>query len=197
MPAQPQDNASPIVQKDDARICTAARLRSRRPADYARAVSLLAEGVPVFRIAKLLGASPNTIYAIRRSEGAEVERTKIIVADKLADLADMSADHAARRLEDSPEAISYKELMIGLGIAVDKALLLQGGAPSRVEISREDLPAYQHLIDEASAIDLGGYGRRQLGGLEPSREDLGGMEPGGLEQGDTASPDAQSSGEQR
>lgn len=187
------ESALPVVARGDSRICTAARLRARRPADYARAVSLLAEGVPVFRIANLLSVSVNTIYAVRRAESAEVERSKIIVADKLADLADLAADQAARRLGEEPDGISYKDLMVGLGIAVDKSLLLSGGAPARIELSRDDVPGYDLLLQEASAIDLSGRGsgQKELGGLEPSREDMGGLEPGGME----APPDAQSSGE--
>lgn len=190
--------ALPVVARGDTRICTAARMRSRRPADYARAVSLLAEGVPVFRIAQLLGASPNTIYAIRRSQGSEVERMKQSAADKCYDLADAAADAAADRLAD-PDArqkIPYRDLMIGFGVAIDKAQLLSGGATARLDISRDDGSEFERLTAEADAVVIGlaPYARGQK--EDDPGLDAGPAGPGSASGPDDGTPDAQSSGEQ-
>ena len=203
IPAAPApDHGAPVVASDDSRICTAARLMSRRPADYERAVTMLAEGVPVFTIARFLHVSPNTIYAIRRREGGEVERMKQGAADKFADIADAAAEAAAERLAD-PDArakIPFQHLMIGAGVAIDKAQLLSGGATARIEISRDDGSDFERMIAEAEAVEIGlaPYAAGQMamdqaGQLPAIQAPAGPADPEPDGSNDTP-PDSQSSG---
>lgn len=120
-----------------------ARLTEYSDAQAANALSMLeANGGNAKRTAALLGIPRTTLRQWANRAQSSTARPKQVsaqlVKDRSAEIADSLEDLAARSvgLAGSGEklaAASYKDLLIGAGIAIEKVQLLRGRATSRNE----------------------------------------------------------------
>ncbi len=153
-----------IFREDEAgdkygvREFTAARFFSNEPEKYRTIISLVAEGLGVIRIGKLLKVSPNTVMAVRDREGEIVDIEKERISRAARSAARMCIEGIIEDLSD-PERrkkISARDKSIIHGVLIEKSELLSGGATSRVEIknadpSHDDFNAY---IDSLPLADI-------------------------------------------
>lgn len=141
---------------------TAEILFTRHKDKYLAAVSFLAEGIGILRIASLLHISPNTVIAVREREGSAVD----IERGRLARLSRAAARLCVEAIVDllsSPlrvREVSARDLGILHGILVDKSELLSGGATARIEHT-DSAPGHAEL-----AAYLAGLRARASTGLE-------------------------------
>lgn len=109
---------------------TGERLFRDRPAIYAAAVRMIAEGQSISATARALGISRNTVAAVRDREGVTIEQDK---KELLRDLRRASRLGVEKVLELLPDTKSAKDAAIVTAVMVDKAQLIGGEATSRVE----------------------------------------------------------------
>lgn len=154
---------------------TGARLFKQNPDLYRTIISLLAEGLGVIRIGKLLRVSPNTVMAVRDREPEAIDIAKKRIADLARRGAQVCVEGIVEALLD-PERrtkVSAKDMAIIAGVLVDKSELLSGGATVRIG----------HVGDGAQHIDFNEYIEqlRRVGAHEcPSMEsDAGAREQKG------------------
>lgn len=114
---------------------TGARLFAQKPETYQAIVSLLGEGLHVIRIARLLRVHPKTVRAVREREGNPIAQEKERLGRLAYDAARMSIERIVEDLDDEKASaeIPTDKLAVIAGIMTEKALLLTGGATSRVE----------------------------------------------------------------
>lgn len=101
---------------------TAANLFSTDQDRYSLIVELLARQMSQRTIARVCKVSPNTVRAVAIREGSKVDALKTIISTRLKQFAAL----AAERLLDEAHDMPLDKLAIALGIAVDKAQLLDG-----------------------------------------------------------------------
>lgn len=113
---------------------TGARFFLINPAGHQEVIKLLAEGVGIRRIAKIVGCSTHTVIAVRDQYPASVATEK----EKLANLARTGTRLAIEGIIDdlatNPDEISAKDKAVITGILAEKSELLSGGATSRIEM---------------------------------------------------------------
>jgi len=109
---------------------TGERLFRDRPAVYAAAVRMIAEGQSISATARALGISRNTVAAVRDREGVSIEQDK---KELLRDLRRASRLGVEKVIELLPETKAAKDAAIVAAVMVDKMQLLSGEATSRVE----------------------------------------------------------------
>ena len=115
---------------------TGARLFEKRPETYSAIVRLLAEGLGMIRIGRLLSVSPNTVRAVRDRERASVDIEKEGVARLCLHGAEMCVEGILEDLDDPKrrKKTSTKDKAIVAGILTEKHQLLSGGLTSRVGV---------------------------------------------------------------
>lgn len=106
------------------------RLFRDRPAVYAAAVRMIAEGQSISATARALGISRNTVCAVRDREGVSIEQEK---KELLRDLRRASRLGVEKVLELLPETKAAKDAAIVSAVMMDKMQLLSGEATSRIE----------------------------------------------------------------
>jgi len=139
---------------------TGARLFDKFPEKYKACVYLLAEGVGMIRIGRMLHISPNSVRGVRDREGVAIDIEKRRSAGVYRDVARLCGERMLEELEDPERAakIPFNHKGVGLGIAQDKAELLSGGVTQRVETrpaapTAEDFRRYLESIPRAEAAD--------------------------------------------
>ena len=143
---------------------TGERLFKQRPRTYVEIVSLLAEGLGVNRIGRILHVSGHTVRAVRDREPAAIATVKERIARQAYHGASMCVDAILEDLDDAEirKKIATRDLAVTMGVLVDKAQLLSGGATSRPEtITRQaDHDDFTRMLEEAvrtgSAGEMGG-----------------------------------------
>jgi len=129
---------------------TGERLFRDRPAVYAAAVRMIAEGLSISAAARALGISRNTVCAVRDREGVSVEQEK---KELLRDLNRASRLGVEKVLELLPETKSAKDAAIVAAVMIDKRQLIGGEATSRVErvdVKPDQVKAY---LDALPVLD--------------------------------------------
>jgi len=129
---------------------TGERLHRDRPAIYAAAVRMIAEGQSISAAARALGISRNTVCAVRDREGVSVEQEK---KELLRDLRRASRLGVEKVIELLPETRAAKDAAIVAAVMVDKMQLLGGEATSRVErvdVKPDQVKAY---LDALPVLD--------------------------------------------
>jgi len=129
---------------------TGERLFRDRPAVYAAAVRMIAEGLSISAAARALGISRNTVCAVRDREGVSVEQEK---KELLRDLNRASRLGVEKVLELLPETKSAKDAAIVAAVMIDKRQLIGGEATSRVErveVKPDQVKAY---LDSLPVVD--------------------------------------------
>ena len=115
---------------------TGERLFAREPRLYHACKSLLAEGVGMIRIGRLLGLSAHTVSAVR-------DREKVPIAIEKEDLSRLALTAARLAFESVGEdlanpavraEISPRDKALIGAISVDKAMLLKGEATMRLDV---------------------------------------------------------------
>ena len=110
---------------------TAERLFSQEPDKYRTIVAMLAAGRGIRAIKRSCRVHHDTIHAVAQREHVSIDTLKTrIVADIEA-----AIQVGAERAVEVMETIKPEQLMVGLGILIDKYQLLTGGATVRVETS--------------------------------------------------------------
>jgi len=166
---------------------TGERLFLRHPQVYNAVVELLAASVPIRTIARLLRVHTKTVMGVREREPSAIATAKQHLSDRLLALGELQAeiarDQLARMLESGEELTmrDLKDLLIGLGITLDKGLLTGGHATARVEhITPEPThDDFNRLVkDVTGEIGLSGGtpGQKAVG---PGPGALDGRDPGG------------------
>jgi hypothetical protein len=129
---------------------TGERLHRDRPAIYAAAVRMIAEGQSISAAARALGISRNTVCAVRDREGVSIEQDK---KELLRDLRRASRLGVEKVIELLPETKAAKDAAIVAAVMVDKMQLLGGEATSRVErvdVKPDQVKAY---LDALPVLD--------------------------------------------
>lgn len=108
---------------------TAERLMESRPTIYRAIVDGLGQGLGVRQLCRAYRVSHHTVAAVMSRESQAVATLKERTVSVLRTFGRLAAD----RLLDEVDQIPIQSLPIALGIAVEKAELLSGGATSRIE----------------------------------------------------------------
>jgi hypothetical protein len=108
---------------------TAERLMESRPTIYKALVDGLGQGLGVRQLCRAYRVSHHTVAAVMARESQAVATLKERTVSVLRTFGRLAAD----RLLDEVDQIPIQSLPIALGIAVEKAELLSGGATSRIE----------------------------------------------------------------
>ena len=139
---------------------TAERLMESRPTIYRALVDGLGQGLGVRQLCRAYRVSHHTVAAVMARESVAVATLKERTVSVLRTFGRLAAD----RLLDEVDQIPIQSLPIALGIAVEKAELLSGGATSRIEHSdsgptHEDyLRMISGKVIEAEVIATGFHG---------------------------------------
>jgi hypothetical protein len=140
---------------------TAARLFSQKPETYLTIISLLAEGLGVIRIGRLLKVSPNTVLAVRDREGEIVDIEKERISSAARSAARMCVEGIIEDLSDSErrKKISARDKAIIHGVLVEKSELLSGGVTSRVEVkhaepTHNDFNSYLESLPQVDVCEM-------------------------------------------
>jgi len=143
-------------------------------------VSLLAEGLGVIKIGKLLQVSPNTVMAVRDREGVSVDIEKQEIAAVCRKGARLCTEAIVERLNDpiARETIAVRDLAVSAGVLIDKSQVLTGGATARIEHvnsmpEHDDFNSYFEKMKcvEAESIGCGSEGAGQKGVIEAEAVD--------------------------
>jgi hypothetical protein len=138
---------------------TAERLMESRPTIYRAIVDGLGQGLGVRQLCRAYRVSHHTVAAVMARESQAVATVKERTVSVLRTFGRLAAD----RLLDEVDQIPIQSLPIALGIAVEKAELLSGGATSRIEHSEsgpthEDyLRMIQGKVIEAELVPATGF----------------------------------------
>ena len=139
---------------------TAERLMESRPTIYRALVDGLGQGLGVRQLCRAYRVSHHTVAAVMSRESSAVATLKERTVSVLRTFGRLAAD----RLLDEVDQIPIQSLPIALGIAVEKAELLSGGATSRIEHSdsgptHEDyLRMISGKVIEAEVVPIGFQG---------------------------------------
>lgn len=156
---------------------TGERLFRTRPDTYRAIVALLAQGIGMIKIGRILGVSSNTVMAVRAREGVAIEVVKEHLANTAHGAATLASEAIAQRLSDitSDErrmrelgVKELKDLAVTFGILVQNGQLLAGQPTARVEMVTakpeiEDFNAYLKnlpAIEIADPLDEGKVGTK-------------------------------------
>jgi hypothetical protein len=167
---------------------TGQRLKIMRPQVYRALCVLLAQGLGVIRIGRLLGVSPNTVLAVRDAEGLTIDKVK----EDLARVAHEGATLASEGIRDSLSKIferqtpldikTLKDLAVVFGILVQNGQLLAGQATARLEteVHAPDHDAFNRYIAALPEVTITHLGGEETGTKERvGRGDSDGHGPGG------------------
>ena len=170
--------ASLFHDEEVAGTFTGERFFSRDPQRYKECVALLAEGLGVIRIGKLLHCSPNTVRAVRDREAPSIDILKQQLQRLLQHGAQMCVEGILEDLDDDTKRgkISAYHKSIIAGVLTDKAQVLSGGATSRVEFvtqepEHDDFNAYLDKMQRVRQSETG------IAGGTPGQKGAG--RPGG------------------
>ena len=140
-----------------------------RPNTYRRVVTLLAENVPAYRIARDCRVSEWSVAAIKKREASEIAERKKSLALILSNVAEIGAATMERKISKA----GLRDAAIGTGIAVDKMLALAGQTPASVAVAVIPMPTEEERAERRRRHDaLDGIARllRQEEPLSPKDE---------------------------
>jgi hypothetical protein len=155
---RPEDLPSSAAQLEAAAAMgeyTGELLRRRKPELYSAAVALLGHGMGVRRTAKITGLSPRSVMGVADREGSTIATLKESTAKDLLRLGQLGAEACLESLLNNEEInkSERRDLMVAVGIAIDKGLLLAGEATWRGEMVQRKAPEHD---DFNKFIDIDG-----------------------------------------
>jgi hypothetical protein len=146
-----------------------ARLFLRAPRTYAIAIRMIAEGLPIYRIARALGVSTHTLESIKKREGVstEIEKTRLL------DLSRSASQLCLEKLIDLIPEMSPRDLSIAYGITCEKSLLLAGDPTSITLTQNEHLShqSFNQLLEQLPSANVVEISSQQAPVEEPKLED--------------------------
>ena len=127
---------------------TAEVLFKKYPERYKAALSFLAEGIGILRIARLLQMSPSSVIAIREREPRQIEIEKARLSRLARDLTGLCIEAAVDQFGDPDrlKKMSLKDLGVLAGIMAEKSELLSGGATARI-VHDGQAPGHNELLE--------------------------------------------------
>jgi hypothetical protein len=111
-----------LLRKGDPARYTGETLRRTRSKTYRKVVELLASGVGIKKIGKLLKVSEHTVNAVKVREAATIETQKKSLAAIFYNVATI----AAERMEELAGKASLRDATVAAGVSTDKVLALTG-----------------------------------------------------------------------
>lgn len=111
-------------------------------------IHALAEGMAMRRIAKAFGISVNTVIAVNRRFGSEVETQKKEVGMKCLAAGRLAVERIVEEIDSLPKA----SLPIVAGVMLDKGQLLTGGATHRLESVKTNLHLHADINDWVESL---------------------------------------------
>lgn len=153
---------------------TAERLMESRPAIYRAIVEGYAQGLGIRQLCRAYSVSHHTVAVVLAREPKAVATLKEGTISTLRTFAKLAAD----RLLDEVNDIPIQQLAVPLGISIDKAQLLDGGATSRIEHTEtgpthdDYLKMISGTVIEAEIVPATGLegGTDSLKGIHPAAE---------------------------
>jgi creatinine amidohydrolase/Fe(II)-dependent formamide hydrolase-like protein len=125
-----------LLPKGDPARYTGETLRRTRPKTYRKVVELLASGVGIKKVGKLLKVSEHTVNAVKIREAATIEIQK----KSLASIFYNVATTAGERMEELAGKASLRDATVAAGVSTDKMLALIGQLPS-VQVAVVNMPS--------------------------------------------------------
>lgn len=165
--------------------CTASCLDARAEL-RAAILGTLAEGHGSRRAAQAFGVSREVVRALKKQaiESGELDQVKQSIGLGCYALADATRDRIEDELDDMPRA----SLPIVLGVLIDKAQLLTGGATARVVTHQAPLDINE-LVDSLPRVHEVGAERVDSGEKAPAKgELLADLDPLEIGSGELESP---------
>ena len=111
-----------LLPKGDPARYTGETLRRTRPKTYRKVVELLASGVGIKKVGKLLKVSEHTVNAVKIREAATIETQKRSLASIFYNVATI----AGERMEELAGKASLRDAIVAAGVSADKVLALTG-----------------------------------------------------------------------
>jgi len=146
---------------------TGERLFQQHPEKYAVCIDLLAEGIGIRRIARMLHISHNTIRAVRDREGDTIDTVKERIATKVKHGVEMCAEAILDDLDDDAamKKISTRDKSIILGVLSEKYLLMANQATAIIDVrnaepEHDDFNAYIAGLKTVDSPTTGNQGGR-------------------------------------
>jgi hypothetical protein len=157
--------AALFESNENAGSFTAARLFAKHPETVSRIQGLLAEGVGILRISRIVRVSPSTVIAVRDQSTIEIEKQSHAVGRTAMSIANQSLD-AIQEAIDDPERrrkVSPRDWAIIAGVTIDKAQLL-AGLPTSINLNvSTELPSHEDYERMVSGMGQGGDAGAQKG----------------------------------
>lgn len=123
---------------------TAERLFSREPDKYRTIVAMIAAGRGIRSIKRECSVHHDTIHAVAAREKMSIDTLKQRIVSDIEAAIQVGAERAVEVME----TIKPEQLMVGIGILIDKYQLLTGGATVRVETAESASPRLPATFDE-------------------------------------------------
>jgi len=151
---------------------TGQRLYANDPERYHFIVSLLAEGIGILRISRIVSCHPYTVSGVRDREGGAIEIEKERISGEARMVARLCVEGIMECLTDPDrlKKVSVKDLAIIHGIMVEKSEVL-GGRPGQIigtqdqTAGHSELVAYMNQLREAHETRLEREETEQKGNL--------------------------------
>lgn len=192
LPTEEDWQASEAPTEYQAGEYTGERLFLRAPKVYQACIELLAASVPVRTICNLLHVNCQTVAGVREREPEAIGTAKARLSARLMNLGHLQTeivrDQLCNLLQSGKtlKPGEIKDLLIGLGITLDKGMLLAGEATSRMEVVARPAPGHddfnRFIEAQAVEVDSTGYGEGTPAAKGPLGEG-GQADPAGLPAG--------------
>ena len=124
---------------------TAARLKTKRPEDYRRVMSLLAGGMGMLAIARIVRVHHRTVAAVLAESGDQIDMLKQGIRRNVR----LAVAVAAERLPDVMASLPAGQMPIATAVLLDKLAMLDGEPTQRIEVKHTG-----HLTHESLAAEL-------------------------------------------
>jgi hypothetical protein len=122
-----------ITEREDGKPArpryTARLFFRRRPQEYQRTVELLAAGLDLREVSRMMRVHHRTVAAVREAEGSRIDTYKQRVISNLRSAVEVLSG----ALSDSVASLPARDQPVAFGILVDKLQLLEGEPTSRTE----------------------------------------------------------------
>lgn len=180
----PDEFFEPTRATDGAPRYTARLFFRRRPEDYQRSVQLLAAGMDLTEVARLMRVHHRTIAAVRDAEGARLDTYKQKVMSNLR----IAVEVLSGDLADDVRDLATREKPMTFAILVDKLAMLEESAGAGVSVAE----VRQHLTHDAVMAALAGLpaigsppgaGPQKEGGILGTQDAAGAAADGSTGQG--------------
>lgn len=127
---------------------TAERFFAKRPEDYRTCVSMLAAGLGLLHIARLLKVHHMTVAAVRAREGERIDIEKERTRRNIR----LAVSVASERLPEIMATLPAGQLPISTAILIDKLRDMDGEPTQRIEVTHKAQLTHEALAAELTAF---------------------------------------------